>query len=238
MLSAQLGLFTAAGGRTEFGRAVLGVEPAGFGVRVTYEDGVMEPFDRAVLAAGPESESLLATAGLRMPLRPHLEQVVTFGEPGRPGTTDDLPCFIDGAVGNEPVLYAMPTPGLGYKVGLDRPLRLYASDDADRSPDEEGIRLAAERMRRDIPTLPTSVVQAQVCSWTDSPDGRFVLDRVGENVVLACGDSGEGFKFSALVGEVLADLAEHREPEADIRPFAASRFADGREWRHHSLTLG
>ncbi|MFD3443612.1 FAD-dependent oxidoreductase [Microbacteriaceae bacterium 4G12] len=238
MLAAQLGLFTAAGGRIEFGRAVLGVEPTGFGVRVSYEDGAMESFDRAVLAAGPESESLLATMGLRMPLRPHLEQVVTFGEPGRPEPTDALPCFIDGAVGDEPVLYAMPTPGLGYKVGLDRPLRPYASDDADRSPDEEGIRLAAERMRRDIPTLPTAVVQAQVCSWTDSPDGRFVLDRVGENVVIACGDSGEGFKFSALIGEVLADLAEHRDPEADIHRFSVTRFADDPEWRHHSLTLG
>jgi len=238
MLAAQLELFTAAGGRTEFGRGVRGVEPTGFGVRVTFEDGAMEPFDRAVLAAGPESESLLATVGLRMPLRPHLQQVVTFGEPGRPHRTDDLPCFVDGATETERVIYAMPTPGLGYKVGVDRPLRPYRSDDADRAPDEEGIRVTSERMRRDIPTLPTAVVHAQVCSWTDSPDGRFVLDRVGENVVIACGDSGEGFKFSALMGEVLADLAEHREPEADIQAFSLNRFADDAGWTHHSLTLG
>jgi glycine/D-amino acid oxidase-like deaminating enzyme len=238
MLAAQLELFSAAGGRTQFGRGVRSVEPAGFGVRVSFEDGAMESFDRAVLAAGPESEFLLATMGLRMPLRPHLQQVVTFGEPGRPDKTDDLPCFVDGETESQPVIYAMPTPGLGYKVGVDRTLRAYAPDDADRTPDEEGIRLAAERVRHDIPTLPATVVHAQVCSWTDSPDGRFVLDRVGENVVIACGDSGEGFKFSALLGEVLADLAEHREPEADIRPFSLSRFADDAGWRHHSLTLG
>jgi glycine/D-amino acid oxidase-like deaminating enzyme len=238
MLAAQLELFTAAGGRAEFGRGVLVVETAGFGVRITYEDGAMEPFDRAVIAAGPESEFLLATLGVRMPLRPHLQQVVTFGEPGRPEVTDDLPCFVDGETETEPVIYAMPTPGLGYKVGVDRPLRAYTPEDADRTPDEEGIRIAAERMRRDIPTLPTPVVHAQVCSWTDSPDGRFVLDRVGESVVIACGDSGEGFKFSALMGEVLADMAEHREPEADIRPFSLSRFADDAGWRQHSLTLG
>jgi len=175
---------------------------------------------------------------VRMPLRPYLEQVVTFGEPGHPERTDDLPCFIDGVAGNEPLIYAMPTPGLGYKIGLDRPLRDYRPGDDDRTPDDEGIRRTAARMRRDIPTLPTQLVQAQVCSWTDSPDGRFVIDRLGDNVVIACGDSGEGFKFSALIGEVLADLAEHREPEADVRPFSIGRFAGGVEWKHHSLTLG
>ena len=66
---------------------------------------------------------------------------------------------------------------------------------------------------------------SQVCSWTDSPDGRFVLDRLLDGrVVLACGDSGEGFKFSALMGELLADLAEGGTPDADVASFGLSRF--------------
>ena len=80
---------------------------------------------------------------------------------------------------------------------------------------------------------PGSLVQAlarvsQVCSWTDSPDGRFVLDRLLDGrVVLACGDSGEGFKFSALMGELLADLAEGVPPDPDVASFGLGRFAVG-----------
>ena len=52
------------------------------------------------------------------------------------------------------------------------------------------------------------------------PDGRFVIDRLPDGVVIACGDGGEGFKFSALMGLVLADLAEGRTPDADVATFA------------------
>jgi sarcosine oxidase len=44
-------------------------------------------------------------------------------------------------------------------------------------------------------------------------------------VVLAAGDSGEGFKFSALMGLVLADLAEGLPVDPDIAPFGLARFA-------------
>lgn len=46
------------------------------------------------------------------------------------------------------------------------------------------------------------------CLYTMSPDGHFVIDRhpQHENVVIAAGFSGHGFKFASVVGEVLADL--------------------------------
>jgi glycine/D-amino acid oxidase-like deaminating enzyme len=72
------------------------------------------------------------------------------------------------------------------------------------------------------------VLDAQVCSWTDSPDGRFVIDTVADGrVVVAFGDSGEGFKFSALMGLVLADLAEGRPADDDVATLSLARFADG-----------
>ncbi|MGH3644494.1 MAG: FAD-dependent oxidoreductase, partial [Mycobacterium sp.] len=79
---------------------------------------------------------------------------------------------------------------------------------------------------------------AQVCSWTDSPDGRFVVDRLDGGVVIACGDSGEGFKFSALMGEVLADLAEGRTPDADVAALSRARFAGGVPERTGPHVLG
>lgn len=116
-------------------------------------------------------------------------------------------------------VYGMPTPGRGYKMGLDAPLRPLAAGDDDRTPDAPRTAQLGERMRALFPGSDPAVVDEQVCTWTDSPDGDFVIDRIGDGVVLACGDSGdsgEGFKYSALMGEVLADLAEGRPADADV----------------------
>ena len=50
---------------------------------------------------------------------------------------------------------------------------------------------------------------ATVCLYTTTPDEHFVIGRhpAYENVVVACGFSGHGFKFVPVVGEILADLA-------------------------------
>jgi len=60
-----------------------------------------------------------------------------------------------------------------------------------------------------LPSGRGPVAGAMVCMYTNSPDGHFIVDRHPEhdNVVLACGFSGHGFKFASVLGEALADLA-------------------------------
>jgi sarcosine oxidase len=132
-------------------------------------------------------------------------------------------------------MYTMPTPGVGYKLGLDRPVRDLLPGDEDRTPDDTLTELIVERVRRDLGALTPHALDAQVCSWTMSPDGRFIIDRLPGGVVVACGDSGEGFKFSALMGLVLADLAEGETPDDDVASFSLERFAEGVELREHVL---
>ncbi len=43
--------------------------------------------------------------------------------------------------------------------------------------------------------------------YTRTPDGHFVIDRIGERIAFASACSGHGFKFASVVGEILADLA-------------------------------
>ncbi len=237
-LAAQAGLLEAASATVFTGRVVREVSTRAEGVRVTCDDGLVLDADVVVLAPGPGAGPLLEQVGLTIPLRPHLEQVVHFGDPGRSAVTDDLPCLFDGPNDGEPGLYAMPTPGVGYKVGLDRPLRDYAEDDHDRTPDAALIGATTDRVARMLTAVPPRVVDAQVCSWTDSPDHRFVVDRLPDGVVVAFGDSGEGFKFSALMGIVLADLAEGRTPDADVATFGVARLAAGWESGGEAHALG
>jgi len=54
----------------------------------------------------------------------------------------------------------------------------------------------------------------------------------------ACGDSGEGFKYSALMGEVLADLAEGDAPDDDVAALSLERFAGGVPVRRGPHVMG
>ncbi len=46
-----------------------------------------------------------------------------------------------------------------------------------------------------------------------------------QNIVIAAGFSGHGFKFSSAVGEVLADLTLHGKSKQDLSLFQLSRFS-------------
>jgi sarcosine oxidase len=236
-LAAQLAVLLAAGGAVVAGQRVVDVAVRPDGVAVATEDGsgsgALRSADVVVVAPGPGAVELLPMLGVELELQPVLEQVTYLD--GRPGW-EGLACWYEGEHDGRPGLYAMPTPGdgryAGYKVGIDRALRDLRPDDLDRTPDADVQAAIVQRVADDLAepgTLVEPVARAsQVCSWTDSPDGRFVLDRVLDGrVVLACGDSGEGFKFSALMGEVLADFAEGATPDPDVASFGLARFTAG-----------
>jgi glycine/D-amino acid oxidase-like deaminating enzyme len=54
------------------------------------------------------------------------------------------------------------------------------------------------------------IVYTRVCLYCDTNDGHFWIatdpDRAG--LVIAAGDSGHGFKFAPVLGEIIADAVE------------------------------
>jgi hypothetical protein len=62
--------------------------------------------------------------------------------------------------------------------------------------------------------------------FTNSPDGHFLLDLHPRypQVSYASACSGHGFKFASVIGEVLADLAIHRQTRHGIDLFSHERF--------------
>ncbi|MCA9075372.1 MAG: N-methyl-L-tryptophan oxidase [Planctomycetaceae bacterium] len=67
----------------------------------------------------------------------------------------------------------------------------------------------SEFVRRTMKSVSPHAARHAVCMYTMTPDGHFIVDRhpKHENVILAAGFSGHGFKFTSVIGEVLADLA-------------------------------
>jgi glycine/D-amino acid oxidase-like deaminating enzyme len=66
----------------------------------------------------------------------------------------------------------------------------------------------------------------KTCLFTNSPDEHFVIDCHPDSprVIVAAGFSGHGFKFASVVGEMLADLAQHGESTRfDLSLFSATR---------------
>lgn len=63
----------------------------------------------------------------------------------------------------------------------------------------------------------------RVCMYTMSPDEHFIVDRVAENCVFACGLSGHGFKFIPVLGQALVEMLEGRS-RADMDFLRVSRF--------------
>jgi sarcosine oxidase len=111
----------------------------------------------------------------------------------------------DPTIGRGRLVYALPSPGVGVKVGLDRS-GLLTDPDEEGQPDTEVVgcltEWLADRFGVDSPRL----ARAETCIYTHTPDDRFILDRIGRVVVgVTC--NGHGFKFAPLTGTRLAALA-------------------------------
>ena len=77
-----------------------------------------------------------------------------------------------------------------------------------------------------MPDAAGRVLESATCMYTNTPDEDFILDSHPDHgqVVIASACSGHGFKFSIVIGEILADLALERTTEWDLTPFRLNRF--------------
>ncbi len=90
--------------------------------------------------------------------------------------------------------------------------------------EDERVRMR-DQLAKLMPDAAGEVLSVSTCMYTNTPDQHFLIDRhpQHEQVVLACGFSGHGFKFASVVGEVLADLALEGRTKQPIELFALRR---------------
>jgi sarcosine oxidase len=118
--------------------------------------------------------------------------------------------------------------GFGIKIGLgglERPR--IDPDEIDRyiHPDSDIDPLAAS-VARAFPGLDPRPAKVITCMNTGSPDGQFIVGRLDGNsrIVVAGGDSGHGFKHSAGLGELLAQMVVGEQPYCDTNFLNPARF--------------
>lgn len=227
-VQAHVDAAVAAGAEVRYEEPVTGwrVEADG-GVEVTTRSGRYRAH-RLVVTAGAWSGKVLADLGL--PLRPERVPMLWF-EP-----TASAEQF---ALGRLPIwLWDAGEPGLFYGFPqLEWPgvkvARHHSGNFCDPDTIQREVTLADEARIRaflaeHIPLLDGRLTAARICMYTNSPDAHFIVDRHPQHasVVFAGGFSGHGFKFSSVIGEILADLATDRQPTPASDFLRLGRLAD------------
>jgi sarcosine oxidase len=187
----------------------------------------------AVFAAGPWLNPVLAAehngnaAPLQLPLTVQ-RQVSCWFQPA-PGVHafrhDACPITIwEHAPGR--FFYTLPDIGHGVKAGIHFEGAPVQPDAVDRT-----VHMSEEmQMRRLLddwmPGSAHSIADANVCLYTMTPDGHFIIDRHPdhERVLLLSPCSGHGFKFVPAIGEVAADVLLEGGSGFDLSPFSLARF--------------
>jgi sarcosine oxidase len=117
--------------------------------------------------------------------------------------------------------YGIPNLGDGVKVARHHDGEMTMPDKVRREVTPEEVDDMRELVRRFLPGADGALRSTTVCLYTNTPDEHFWIDRhpAHANVIISSPCSGHGFKFSSVIGEILADLALGEAP-----PFDLSRF--------------
>lgn len=211
--------------------SVVAWKPEGTGVRVETAKGVYLA-RKLVVAGGAWSAKLLDTLGVRLNVT---RQVLGWVQPKRfePFALGNCPVWgighLDGTLHyGFPIVNTFP----GLKTAYHSPGQSADPDRIVREPtagDEETFRGV---VRRYLPDADGPTLALRICMYTYSPDQHFIVGPLpgpaSDRVVIACGMSGHGFKFSLVLGEALADLAAEGSTRLPIEFLSPTRFADSK----------
>jgi monomeric sarcosine oxidase len=184
--------------------------------------------DRLIIAAGSWAAAILAGVGPQLTVRRKSLFWFDSNDPAYDASAN-FPVFLYELP--EGVFYGFPKiDPRGVKAAehsggseIDDPLTVERGIDAGESA------RVANFLLTHLPGVSSNMTDHTVCLYTMSPDEHFIVDRHPEhdNVVFAAGLSGHGFKFTTVLGRVLADLALDGGTELPIDFLSLERFGLG-----------
>lgn len=201
---AVVGAFVAGGG--EFRTAsVVPSESEDYGRGLTLGDGTNVIADEYVFACGPWLGKLFPLT-LGALIRPTRQDVFFFGMPAGDTrfSTPNLPVWADHG---DRFIYGMPDcDGRGFKVADDTRGPTFDPSTGERTVSPDSLKIARDYLGFRFPGMKDApLIETRVCQYENSPDNHLIMDRhpQAENVWMAGGGSGHGFKHGPAVGEML-----------------------------------
>jgi sarcosine oxidase/N-methyl-L-tryptophan oxidase len=194
-------------------------------VEVTFE-GKKITSEQILVTAGKGTNQVLAHLGLELPLTPTRKTFSWFEADENIYHPDHFPGWMydDG----EETYYGFPSiEKSGVKLGRHdggvsvdplTPLEEFGSYETDES---ETVNFLKEHFSGLGPHR-----VGKVCTYTMTPDEDFIIDRLPgyDNLFVAAGFSGHGFKFGSVLGEILSELLIDGTTKLDISSFSLKRF--------------
>ena len=191
---------------------------------VVVTDSLTITTDRLIVTAGAWVKHLLPQ--LPVPLEATRQQVLYFrpSDPA-PYRIGRFPVFIFKGSGEDEAFYGMPGfLGTGIKVARHFGPKT-DPDVEDRTVADAYREIVRGFLRNHIPALAGAAIDlAETCLYTVAPDEHFLVDFLPgrTDVIVASPCSGHGFKFSCLIGQVLAEMATggpgHKRGELELVP--------------------
>jgi sarcosine oxidase len=148
-------------------------------------------------------------------------------------TLNNFPCWLMADDSKPGCYYGFPIlpenfgPPVGLKLAHHYPALETDPDNVDRKmniDDEDDLKYVLNKY---LPGIFESILSYKICLYANSPDEDFIIDNLPgyeNHVTIACGFSGHGFKFTSVVGEILADLAIDGKTKLSIGFLSAKRF--------------
>lgn len=115
----------------------------------------------------------------------------------------------------------------GLKIATETYFETTEPDNVNREVSQKEVDEIYEKyVENRIIGVSSKITKTATCLYTVTPNARFIIDKLPENdrVIIASPCSGHGFKHSAAIGEVLAELAMSGKSTIDISAFSFDRF--------------
>lgn len=187
--------------------------------------------DRIVITVGSWAKGLLAEQGIDLPLK-IMPCQLGFYQPNdpqdfEPGTFPVFFAHMNGDYGEMPYGIPHTDPSLGVKIttfyGWDT---VNTPDEVDYTPSDAWPERIRNFAKQYVPGAAGPLLSTRRCLYTLTPHKHFIVDQHPEypQVAIGAGFSGHGFKFTTLMGKMLADLAMNGSTPHDTSLFKIGRF--------------
>jgi Glycine/D-amino acid oxidases (deaminating) len=211
---------------------VLEWKQEGQGIVVKSDRGVYS-CKKLIITAGPWAGKLIPTVANKLRIT---RQFVAWVSPKKWNDFElgNFPCWLMTDKSSPGCYYGFPIlheskfgPPLGLKLAHHFPAVETDPDQVERQMTQQDWEDLNYVLDKYLPGCLESLLSYKICLYANSPDEDFIIDKLPgyeDQVAIACGFSGHGFKFASVVGEILADMTLEDKTKLPIGFLSAKRF--------------